>query len=35
MSHRVKLKGVKKNRGKTKKKKKKRGAVSKANTGES
>jgi hypothetical protein len=34
MSHRVKLKGVKKNRGKTKKKKK-RGAVSKANTGES
>jgi hypothetical protein len=33
MSHRVKLKGVKKNRGKTKKKK--RRAVSKANTGES
>jgi len=33
MSHRVKLKGVKKNRGKQKKKK--RGVVSKANTGES
>jgi hypothetical protein len=33
MSHRVKLKGVKKNRGKSKKKK--RRAVSKANTGES
>ncbi len=34
MSHRVKLKGVKKNRGKQKKKKK-RGAVSKANAGDS
>jgi hypothetical protein len=33
MSHRVKLKGVKKNRGKHKKKK--RGAASKAKTGES
>jgi len=31
MSHRVKLKGVRKNRGKHKKKK--RGAVSKVNTG--